>query len=202
MSITEQTTLKETMVQFATFFTNKNAEGIGALLAEDFALFDPALKWIKGKKAVLGVFKKQFNETKHVVYEIINAYEEGRVVILEFIITLDDLILKGVDFIQFDNGKMTELRCYYNPIHLSKNISLNPLSIQAKSMTLGSVYEHYKGKRYKILSVGRHSETLEESIVYQALYGENDVWIRPLAMFLENIVVDGKTKPRFELVHE
>ena len=71
-------------------------------------------------------------------------------------------------------------------------------SLIAKSLVIGSLYEHYKGLRYKVLAVARHSETLEEMVVYQALSGENDVWVRPLGMFLENIVVDGNLRPRFK----
>ncbi|MCX6791152.1 MAG: DUF1653 domain-containing protein, partial [Candidatus Gribaldobacteria bacterium] len=44
------------------------------------------------------------------------------------------------------------------------------------------VYQHYKGNFYEVLGVARHSETLEEMVVYKALYGDNDVWVRPLAM--------------------
>ena len=70
----------------------------------------------------------------------------------------------------------------------------------AKSIVVGSLYEHYKGLRYKILGVARHSETLEELIVYQALHGEGDVWVRPLGMFLENISINGELQRRFKLV--
>ena len=68
----------------------------------------------------------------------------------------------------------------------------------------GSLYEHYKGKRYKIVGTARHSETLEEYVVYQALYetpqfGKDQLWIRPKAMFLEEVEVDGKRIPRFKL---
>ncbi len=70
-------------------------------------------------------------------------------------------------------------------------------STLAKTIIIGSIYEHYKGRRYKILAVGRHSETLEELVVYQALYGEGDVWVRPLTMFLENI---GDSQPRFKML--
>lgn len=77
---------------------------------------------------------------------------------------------------------------------------LQPFSDQAKLLTEGAIYEHYKGKRYKILCIGRNSETLEESVVYQAQYGDNDVWIRPLNMFLENIDLDGKVQPRFKRI--
>jgi hypothetical protein len=80
------------------------------------------------------------------------------------------------------------------------NEVLKPFSAEAKSFVGGEIYEHYKGKLYRILSVGRNSETLEESIVYQALYGDQDVWIRPLSMFLETIVIDGEPQPRFKRV--
>jgi len=77
-----------------------------------------------------------------------------------------------------------------------------PFSSVAKSIVVGSIYEHYKNKRYKVLSIARHSETLEELVVYQALYGEGEVWVRPAAMFLENVSIEGKLHPRFKLVQE
>ena len=66
-------------------------------------------------------------------------------------------------------------------------------------------YRHYKGKLHQVIGVGRHTETLEEFVVYVALYdsekfGKNAIWIRPKKMFLENVVVDGKNVPRFEFV--
>ena len=70
----------------------------------------------------------------------------------------------------------------------------------AKSIVVGSLYEHYKGLRYKIIGIARHSETMEELVVYQALYGEGNLWVRPLNMFLENIVINGQLRPRFTLV--
>lgn len=63
-------------------------------------------------------------------------------------------------------------------------------------------YEHYKGKRYNVLGIAKHSETLEELVVYQALYGENGLWVRPLKMFLENVEVDGEKVPRFRFIKE
>ena len=61
-------------------------------------------------------------------------------------------------------------------------------------------YRHYKGKEYQVLGCARHTETEEEFVVYQALYGERGLWIRPKAMFLE-IVESGTTSiPRFSLV--
>ena len=77
---------------------------------------------------------------------------------------------------------------------------LPPITQAVKSIVIGGVYEHHKKKRYKILAIARHSETLEELLVYQALYGEGCVWVRPAAMFLENVPVEGKLVPRFKLV--
>lgn len=64
------------------------------------------------------------------------------------------------------------------------------------------VYEHYKGKQYRVLGVVRHSETLQELVLYETLY-ENDLsklWVRPLEMFVETIEVDGKVVPRFKFI--
>ena len=59
-------------------------------------------------------------------------------------------------------------------------------------------YRHYKGKEYEVLGVARHSETLEEIVVYRALYSAHDLWVRPLNMFREKVIVDGKKVPRFQ----
>lgn len=75
---------------------------------------------------------------------------------------------------------------------------LPQFSPRAKSIEVGSFYEYYKGPRYKILSVARHTETLEELVVY--LDGKGDVWVCPLGMFLENITINGHSQPRFKLV--
>ncbi len=63
------------------------------------------------------------------------------------------------------------------------------------------LYRHYKGGRYEVIGVARHSETKEALVVYRALYepepGEGSLWVRPKAMFLETVVVGGKKVPRF-----
>ncbi|PVZ93499.1 DUF1653 domain-containing protein [Amnibacterium flavum] len=61
-------------------------------------------------------------------------------------------------------------------------------------------YEHFKGARYEVLHLARHSETEEELVVYRALYGERGVWVRPLAMFSETVEHDGQVIPRFRRV--
>lgn len=61
----------------------------------------------------------------------------------------------------------------------------------------GNTYRHFKGNNYMVLNVARHSETLEEYVVYQALYGEMGIWVRPLKMFEEKVIVDGETIDRF-----
>lgn len=65
---------------------------------------------------------------------------------------------------------------------------------------IGGIYRHYKGNNYKLLAVATHSETLEKMAVYQALYGERGIWVRPLAMFTETIEKDGQSLKRFELI--
>ena len=58
-------------------------------------------------------------------------------------------------------------------------------------------YWHFKGNEYEVLYLARHSETLEEMVVYRALYGERGVWVRPASMWNEIIERDGKTFRRF-----
>ena len=58
-------------------------------------------------------------------------------------------------------------------------------------------YKHHKGKEYEVIGIAKHSETLEEIVVYRALYGEGEMWARPLAMFTEDVEVDGVKVPRF-----
>ena len=65
---------------------------------------------------------------------------------------------------------------------------------------IGGIYRHYKGNNYKLLAVATHSETLEKMAVYQALYGERGIWVRPLAMCMETIEKDGQSLKRFELI--
>lgn len=74
-------------------------------------------------------------------------------------------------------------------------MDIPPYSAEARSLKPG-IYEHFKGKRYRLLNVARVEKTLEEVVVYQQLYGTGDVWVRPVAIFLEE--VDGS--PRFRYI--
>lgn len=67
-----------------------------------------------------------------------------------------------------------------------------------RTLKIGKKYRHFKGKEYLVMHIAKHSETLEELVVYQALYGEMGVWVRPLEMFLEQVEVDGQIVNRFE----
>lgn len=62
------------------------------------------------------------------------------------------------------------------------------------------LYRHYKGNLYQVLHTAKHSETEELLVVYRCLYGNYGVWVRPLSMFVEMLVIDGKPVPRFELI--
>ena len=69
-------------------------------------------------------------------------------------------------------------------------------------MTKPGLYRHYKNKLYKVIDVATHSETLENHVVYQPLYGEEKLWILPEKMFNEEVEVNGKMVKRFEFVEE
>lgn len=62
------------------------------------------------------------------------------------------------------------------------------------------LYRHFKGKEYRLLTLARHSESLEPVVVYQALYGEQGVWVRPLPMWTELVEHEGTQRRRFERV--
>ena len=64
-------------------------------------------------------------------------------------------------------------------------------------MIKAGLYRHYKGAEYQVIDTVRHSETEEELVLYRALYGAKGLWVRPLAMFTEAVLVDGKSISRF-----
>ena len=61
-------------------------------------------------------------------------------------------------------------------------------------------YRHFKGNEYEVIAVAKHSETLEEMVVYKALYGDGGYWVRPASMWNETVTREGKTFKRFEFL--
>jgi hypothetical protein len=70
--------------------------------------------------------------------------------------------------------------------------------VDKRRIKIGQKYRHFKGNEYLVLHLAKHSETLEELVVYQALYGEMGIWVRPLEMFLEQVEAEGQLINRFE----
>jgi len=65
------------------------------------------------------------------------------------------------------------------------------------------IYQHYKGNLYKVLGVAKHSETLEELVIYEPQYkSDSKYWVRPLKMFMEKVELNGQKVPRFKLVKQ
>ena len=64
------------------------------------------------------------------------------------------------------------------------------------------IYRHYKGSRYEVIDVATHSETEEKVVVYRTLYGNYDLWVRPVAMFIEQVEYEGVLQPRFAFVSD
>jgi len=69
--------------------------------------------------------------------------------------------------------------------------------LPAIQATPPGLYRHYKGGLYEVIDMVRHSETLEAMTLYRALYGARGLWVRPAAMFAEEVVIDGQRQLRF-----
>jgi len=61
-------------------------------------------------------------------------------------------------------------------------------------------YRHYKGNEYQVINIARHSETEEEMVVYRKQYDDHSLWVRPLGMFVKDVLIDGQMVPRFEWI--
>lgn len=62
------------------------------------------------------------------------------------------------------------------------------------------IYKHFKGNEYQLLHIAKHSETMEEMVVYRALYGADEIWVRPASMWSETVRTDTYTGPRFRYI--
>ncbi|BBN82766.1 hypothetical protein PA25_27510 [Pseudoalteromonas sp. A25] len=69
-----------------------------------------------------------------------------------------------------------------------------------KQTLKAGIYQHYKGPKYRVHHVAKHSETGENMVVYQTLYGDFDFWVRPLDMFNEHVQFNGELVPRFKFI--
>ena len=86
-------------------------------------------------------------------------------------------------------------------IHVPVDREKSTKNAMENNISLSGTYRHYKkGNEYEVVGIAKQSETMGEMVVYQALYGEGQLWVRPLRMFLETVEVDGKFVPRFERV--
>jgi len=74
---------------------------------------------------------------------------------------------------------------------------MNDQDLPPLIVTPNGLYRHYKGGQYEVIDTARHSETLEPMTVYRALYGAHGLWVRPAAMFNEQVLIDGVMQPRF-----
>lgn len=92
------------------------------------------------------------------------------------------------------NRLRREMRQLRKQIETLAEAPIEPTVIQP------GIYRHYKGKQYEVIGIAHHSETLEELVVYPAMYGDHGLWVRPGKMFQESVMVDGRRVPRFEFV--
>ena len=98
--------------QYIDAFSSKNLDGVGALLHDNMALEDPVVKRVEGKTAVLKAVKGIFDGAKHLKFSGRNLYQDGNTTLIEFRLELDSTVLTGVDVIEWDGGKIRELRAY------------------------------------------------------------------------------------------
>lgn len=84
---------------------------------------------------------------------------------------------------------------------MDKNYNIN-LSVNIMNKIKLGIYRHYKGNMYKVLYIAKHSETLEDMVIYQDVNDPDKIWARPTSMWDDVIEIDGKIVKRFELMEE
>lgn len=98
-------------------------------------------------------------------------------------------------------GEAEEWQAFSRMPHLKEAYPFLLLESMRRRIPSGE-YRHYKGKKYRVLGLGLHSETLEPMVIYQALYGSCETWVRPAGMWNEEIVVNGETVRRFQKIKD
>ncbi|MDN5042687.1 nuclear transport factor 2 family protein [Aliarcobacter butzleri] len=104
--------LKELTKNYIEAFDSKNIEKCAELLIENFTLEDPVVKRIEGKEEVLKAIKVIFDSCNTLEFIAKNIYQDNQTTIIEFVLKLDDIILTGIDIIEWEGNKMKELRAY------------------------------------------------------------------------------------------
>lgn len=104
--------LKELTRKYIKAFDSKNIESIAVLLKDDFALEDPVVKRVEGKKQVLEAIQNIFNSCQSLSFKARNIYQDDRTTMIEFVLRLDEKTLTGTDIIEWQDDKMKELRAY------------------------------------------------------------------------------------------
>ena len=104
--------LKELTNDYIEAFNKKDIEKVAGLFLNNFVLEDPVVKRIEGKEKVLVAIESIFNSCTNLSFEAKNIYQDNQITIVEFILKLDDTILRGTDIIVWEGNKMKELRAY------------------------------------------------------------------------------------------
>ena len=104
--------LKELTEKYIESFKQKDLEKCAELFSDDFALEDPIVKRIEGKEKVLEAIKGIFDSCNTLTFNAKNIYQDNQTTIIEFILKLDNTVLTGTDIIEWQNGRMKELRAY------------------------------------------------------------------------------------------
>ena len=76
------------------------------------------------------------------------------------------------------------------------------MEFKSEEIIIGGRYRHFKGNEYEVIGIAKNSETLEDMVIYKALYGEGELWVRPASMWNETVERDGKVYKRFEFIGE
>jgi len=143
-----------------------------------------------------------------------NIIHKDAILVLNFERKGEQYYIGGATFLEivkaWEKGKLIYL---YNPIpdniFRDELLGVQPVILEGDLSRIIDVkkgkFQHYKGNYYEVIGVGRHRETLEEFVIYRALYnseefGENSLWIRLKKIFMENVLVGGKEVPRFRFV--
>jgi ketosteroid isomerase-like protein len=104
--------LKELTQKYIEAFDSKNLDKCAELFTDDFALEDPVVKRIEGKKNVLEAIEGIFDSCNTLSFNAKNIYQDNQTTIIEFILKFDDTVLTGTDIIEWEDNKMKELRAY------------------------------------------------------------------------------------------